>query len=82
MTGHSDGGRELLEGCAEPVAGGDVDGEFVVTAVQVLDEGVSGSQDPDGSAAFQPAQRPQTRFQPAGIGCDGVIRILLCDVQC
>ena len=32
MTGRSDDGRELVEGCAQPVAGGDVNGELVVTA--------------------------------------------------
>jgi hypothetical protein len=38
MTGWSDGHRELVEGCAEPVAGGDIGGEFIVAAVKILDE--------------------------------------------
>ena len=81
MTGRSDDGRELVEGCAEPVAGGDVDGEFVVTAAQVLDKRVPGSQGPGGPVAFQSAHRPQS-FQSAVIGFDRVVRILLGDVQC
>ena len=34
--GHSDGYRELVEGHAAAVAGGDVSGEFVVAAAQIL----------------------------------------------
>ena len=44
----SDGRRELVECCADLVAGGDVGGEFVVAAAQVLDERVPGGDDPRG----------------------------------
>jgi hypothetical protein len=46
----SDGRRKLVEGCAEQVAGGDVGGEFVVAAAEILHEGVIGGQDPPGRA--------------------------------
>jgi len=46
LAGWSDGGGELVEGVADPVAGGDVGGEFVVAAAQILDEGVPGGDDP------------------------------------
>jgi hypothetical protein len=51
MPGWSDGYRELVEGFAEPVAGADVGGEFVVAAAQILHEGVTAGQDPRGPAA-------------------------------
>jgi hypothetical protein len=38
----SDGHRELVEGCADLVAGGDVGNEFVLAAAEVLDEGMLG----------------------------------------
>jgi hypothetical protein len=53
MTGWSDGHRELIEGFAGPVAGGDIRGEFVVAAVQILDERVPGDENTRGAAAFQ-----------------------------
>jgi hypothetical protein len=42
----SDGHRELVECCADPVAGGDVGGEFVVAAAEILDEGMPGGHVP------------------------------------
>jgi hypothetical protein len=36
----SDDHRELVECCADPLAGGDVGGEFIVAAAEVLDEGM------------------------------------------
>jgi hypothetical protein len=49
MTGWSDGRRELVEGFAEPMAGGDIGGEFVVAAVQILDERVPGGENTRGT---------------------------------
>ena len=63
MTGWSDDHRELVEGFVDPVAGGDVGGEFVVAAAQILDERVTGGQDPRGPVALEAAHRPQPRFQ-------------------
>jgi hypothetical protein len=77
----SDGHRELVECCASPVAGGDVGGEFVVAAAEVLDERVTGSQDPRGPVALQAAHRPERRFQPPVICFDRVVRIPLDGVQ-
>jgi hypothetical protein len=51
----SDGHRELVEGCADPVAGGDVGGEFVVAAAEVLDEAMPGGQGPCGTVALHAA---------------------------
>lgn len=48
----SDGKRELVEGVPEPVAAGDIDGEFIVTTADVLHERVPGGDDPRGPVAF------------------------------
>jgi hypothetical protein len=63
------------------VAGGDVGGEFVVAAAEVLYERVTGSQDPRGPVTLESAHRPQPRFQPAVIGLDRVVRVPLDSVQ-
>ena len=42
----SDCHSELVEDRAEPVAGGDVKGDVVVAAAQILHEGMTGGQDP------------------------------------
>ena len=42
----SDDDRELVEGDAEPVAGGNVGGELVVTAADVLHQSMPGGHDP------------------------------------
>jgi hypothetical protein len=65
-----------------PVAGGDLGGEFVVAAAQILDECVPGGHDPRGPAPFQSAHRPQPRFQPAMVGFNGVVRVPLDGMQC
>jgi hypothetical protein len=72
VTGRSDGHRELVKGCADPVAAGDVGGEFVVAAADVLHERVPGGDDPRGPVAFQSAHRPQPCFQPPVIRFDGL----------
>ena len=77
----SDGHREPVEGLMEPMAGGDVDGKFVVSAAEILDEGVPGGQDPGGLVAFESAHRPQPGFQPPVIGLDGVVGVALDGVQ-
>jgi hypothetical protein len=53
----SDGHRELVEGCADPVAGGDVGGEFIVAAAEVLDERVPSGDGPRGSPMHPQAGR-------------------------
>ena len=62
MTVWSDGHGELVECRADAVPGGDVGGEFVVAAAQILDERVPGGDDPGGSVAFQPAHRRSRAF--------------------
>jgi len=81
LTSWSDDHREMVEGCAQPVLGGDIGGEFIVTAAEVLDERVPGGQDPRGLVAFQAAHRPQPRLQPAMAGLDGVVRVALDGMQ-
>jgi hypothetical protein len=78
----SDGHRELVECRGEPVAGGEVGGEFIVTTPQVLHERVTGGHDPRGPVPFQAAHRPQPRFQPAVICFDRVVRVPLDGMQC
>jgi hypothetical protein len=46
-----------------------------VAAADALDEGVSGDDDPGAAVAFEPAQRPQSGFQPAVIGLDAVVGV-------
>jgi hypothetical protein len=46
LPARSDCQSELVEDRAEPVAGGDVGGDVVVAAAQVLHEGVTGGEDP------------------------------------
>jgi hypothetical protein len=50
----SDSHRELVERFVEPVAGRDVGGEFVVAAAQILNERVTGGDDPRGPVGFSP----------------------------
>jgi hypothetical protein len=64
-----------------PVAGGDVGGKFIVAAAEVLDERVTGTQDPGGPVALESAHRPEPGLQPAMVGFDRIIRILLDGVQ-
>ncbi|MGO9297122.1 MAG: hypothetical protein ACLP52_25125 [Streptosporangiaceae bacterium] len=54
MTARSDDQRELVEGCADPVAGGYLGGEFIVPAAEILDERMPGGDDPRRAAAFHP----------------------------
>jgi hypothetical protein len=49
------------------VAGGDVGGEFLAAAAEILDERVPGGQDPRGPVALKAAQH-LPRFQLAGYG--------------
>jgi hypothetical protein len=55
--------------------------ELVVAAAEVLDERVTGGQDPRGPVALQAAHRPQPGFQPPVIGLDRVVRIPLDSVE-
>jgi hypothetical protein len=70
MTTWSDSHRELVEGFMEPMTGGDVDSEFVVSAAEILDKGVPGGDDPRGPVALESAHRPEPGLQPAVIGLD------------
>jgi hypothetical protein len=63
------------------MAGGDVGGEFVMAAAEVLDEGVPGGDDPRGPAAFQAAHRPEPGFQPPVVGLDRIIGVALNGMQ-
>jgi hypothetical protein len=46
MLRWSDGEREVVECRAEPVVAGDFGSDVVVTAAQILHEGVTGGEDP------------------------------------
>jgi hypothetical protein len=83
MTGTtrlSDGHRELVECCADPVAGGDVGGEFVVAAADVLHEGVPGGRDLRTDAASVRASAAAW-LSAARAGLDRVAGIALAGIQ-
>jgi hypothetical protein len=61
--------------------GGDVSGEFIGTAADVLHERVPGRDDPYGPVTLQSAHRPQPRFQVAMVGFDRVVRVALDGMQ-
>jgi hypothetical protein len=52
-----------------------------VAAAEVLDEGLPEGDHGGRPEAFEPAHRPQPRLQPAVIGFDTVIRVLLGNVR-
>ena len=56
---------------------GQVDGELLVAAPQVLYEGVAGRDGARGSRLFESAHRTEWRFEPAVVGFDPVVRVLL-----
>ena len=58
------------------MVGSGVNAEFVVTAVKVLDEGVTCDDHRRAVVGLQPAHRPQPCFQPAVIALHPVVRIL------
>ena len=77
----SDGEREVVECRPEPVMAGDFGGDVVVAAAEILDEGMTGSQDPRGAVTLQAPHRPQPGFQPPVVCLDRVVRVLLNGVQ-
>lgn len=56
--------------------------EFVMTAAEILDECVPGTDHSCRTEPFQATHRPQSCFEPSMIGLDGVIGVLLHDVAC
>jgi len=57
-----------------------VDAEFVVTAAQVLNEGVPGGDGAQGAIAFQAAHRPQPSLEPPVVGLHRVVSVPVGDV--
>src|SRR4051812_5127884 len=70
----SDGSGELVERCDEP--GGHRGAEFdvIVTAAQVLDEGMSGD-DLGGPIGLESAHRSQSALELAVIGLDPIVLV-------
>jgi hypothetical protein len=60
---------------------GDFGSDVVVTAAQILHEGVTGGEDPRRAVAFQAAHRPQPGLQPPVICLDRIIGVLLHGMQ-
>jgi hypothetical protein len=56
-------------------------GEFVVSAAEVLDEGVPGGDSRGRAEAFQTAHRPQPSLQPTMISFYPVVCVLLGDMR-
>lgn len=55
-----DGLGELFEGHANPGLNGFIGGDFVVTAPQVLNEGMTGRHRSGGAESLESAHRPKT----------------------
>jgi hypothetical protein len=60
----SNGRRELVEGCLDAVAGGDIGGDFVVAAAEILGERMPGGDDPRRPVAFEPKHRSRAFSRP------------------
>jgi hypothetical protein len=73
----SNGEGEFGEGRREPMPRIGIHAEFVVAAAEVLDERVPCADDPGEAEPFGTAHRPQPGLQPAMIGLDRMIRVLL-----
>ena len=73
----SDGEREVVECRAEPGAAGDFGSDLVVTAAQILHDGVTGGEDPRRAVALQAAHRPRPGRQPPVICLDRIMGVLL-----
>jgi hypothetical protein len=76
-TRGSDGDGEFGERCGESVVFGSVGGDLVVSASQVLNERVSGRDDPCGAMSFESAHRAEPGFESSVITFDRVVRVLL-----
>ena len=73
--GGSERAGELVErgSDAQPIEPG-VDAEFVVTAPQILHEGVAADHDRRGPVALQATHRPQPGLQPGVVALHPVVR--------
>jgi hypothetical protein len=69
----SDRCSQLLEHDRHPPACRRPNRQFVVTAADILDQGVPGDDDPGAAVVLEPAHRPQPRFQPAMIGLERLL---------
>jgi hypothetical protein len=70
----SDGEGEVVKGDAEPVAVWGIGGDVVVSAPEVLYEGMADCQDPRRSVSLQAPHRPQAGFEPPVVCLDRVVR--------
>jgi hypothetical protein len=75
--GLSGGKRQLIEGDAKTVSCRLIDGDLVVAPSEVLNEGMTGSEDASRPESLKAAHRAKPRFQSAMIGLNPVVRILL-----
>jgi hypothetical protein len=75
-----DSDQELGEGDRDPQLERFVDGQFIESAADVLDEGVPGDDRSGAAIGLQSAHRPQSAFQLTVIGLDPIIayRSVLC----
>ena len=71
---------ELGERSPDSIVDGQVGGEFVVAAAQVLHECVPGRDDAQRGDRFQSTHRAKPGFEPTVVGFHGVVRVLLKDV--
>jgi hypothetical protein len=78
----SDRQCEPGECCREVKAWRGVSGDFVVSAAEVLHEGMSSGDHGGGPEAFEPTHRPQPSLQPTVIGFYPIVCVLLGDMRC
>ena len=71
---------EFSEGCGDPMPRVDAGGEFVVSAAEVLDECVSGTDDVCRMQRVESSHRPQPSFQSSVVSFDGVVCLPLGDM--
>src|SRR6266545_5068793 len=64
---------QLCEGVGEAGARRDVGPEVVVATAKVLNEGMSGEDDPGGAVSLQSAHRAEPRLQAPVVGLKGVV---------
>jgi hypothetical protein len=79
-SGWSDRQGQLVEGSQDPEVYYFLSPKFVVSAADILDERVPGSDHSCAAKLFEATHRPQSGLESAVIGFDGIIRVFLQDM--
>jgi hypothetical protein len=78
--GWSDRRGQLVEGSQDPEVYCFLSPKFVVSAADILDERVPGSDHSCAAKLFEATHRSQSGLESAVVGFDGVIRVFLQDM--